>query len=71
MSFSSINLEMRRLNIRFRRHRRVLTQVTVDQILTLAELLRDLWEFDDPVYVCFVDSEKFHDHQVHVLQGIL
>ena len=31
---------------------------TVDQIFTLAELLRGSWEFDHPVYRCFVDLES-------------
>jgi len=41
---------------------------TVDQIFTLAELLRGSWEFDHPVYMCLVDLEKAYDC---VPQGIL
>ena len=41
---------------------------TVDQLFTLAELLRGSWEFDLPVYMCFVDLEKAYDC---VLRGAL
>ncbi|XP_056158101.1 A-kinase anchor protein 2-like, partial [Lampris incognitus] len=32
-----------------------------DKHFTLAEVLREAWEFDRPVYMCFVDLEKAYD----------
>ena len=34
----------------------------MDQKFTLSELLRELWEFDHPVYLCFVGLERAYDH---------
>ena len=41
---------------------------TIYPSVTLAELLRGSRDFDHPVYMCFVNSEKAYDH---VPQGIL
>ena len=40
----------------------------MDQIFTLAELLRGSWEFDKPVHMCFVDLKKAY---IRVPQEVL
>ncbi|KAI3372277.1 hypothetical protein L3Q82_022782 [Scortum barcoo] len=35
---------------------------TLDQLYTLHRVLEGLWEFAQPVHMCFVDLEKVFDH---------
>lgn len=44
----------------------------LDQLYSLARVLKGAQEFTQPVYVCFVDLEKAYDHAPQgVLCGVL
>ncbi|KAI3375113.1 hypothetical protein L3Q82_021636 [Scortum barcoo] len=45
---------------------------TLDQLYTLHRVLEGLWEFAQPVHMCFVDLEKAFDHvPCGILWGVL
>lgn len=46
--------------------------LAMNKLFNLAELLRNLWEFIQPVHMCFVDLEKTYDCvKREVLQAVL